>query len=419
LVCFAVWIAILTLEECLFVSKGVTAVKLEEQRIVNRFLELVKINTPSHKEKPMADYLKKVLAEYGCEVEEDGAADEILRTFEREVRERLIEQTPRTGNLIATLKGNVEGAPTILFSAHMDTVVSTEGIRPDLENGVVRTDGKTILGADDRAGICAILEAIRYLQENDVKHGDLQFVFTVAEETGLYGSRFLDMSRIKAEYAFVMDSGGAPDTIITAAPAEVDFTVLVYGKAAHSGVNPEDGINAIKVAAEAIAHLQLGRIDEETTMNVGIIKGGEKTNIVADRCEILGEVRSRNNQKVSEQMAKVHAAFTLAAEKYGARVDIDEFMMYGSFNLSEEDEVVRLAMAGLRKAGLEPKLAARGGGSDTNNLNNNGIPAVNLGVGATNDHTVHEEVKVVDLLAATRIVIGIVQSAAERAGVKV
>jgi tripeptide aminopeptidase len=287
-----------------------------------------------------------------------------------------------------------------------------------IESGVIKTDGKTILGADDKAGICAILEAIRYLKDNDIKHGDLQFVFTIAEETGLYGSLYLEEKHIKSQYAFVMDSGGPPDTIIVSAPTEIDFVARIYGKAAHSGVNPEDGLNAISVAADAVSKLKLGRIDEETTCNIGIIQGGERVNIVCDRCEIRGEVRSRNDQKLSEQLAKIQTAFQMACEKWSARMDFEEQKIYTGFNLTEEDEVVRLAMEGVRKAGLTPKLAPRGGGSDTNNFNSKGIPAVNLGVGATNDHTVEESLKVQDLVDATRLVIGIIQTAAERAEVR-
>lgn len=392
---------------------------LNEQQVIDRFLELVKIDAPSHMERPVADYLLHVLRkDLGLEVEEDDAGQHALRDLVHEAAEIARKEGQLAGNLYATLKGNVEGAPPILFSAHMDTVVSNKGIKPKIENGVIRTDGKTILGADDRAGITAILEAIRYIKDNNIKHGDIQFLFTIAEETGLFGSYYLDRTKINAQYAFVMDSGGPPDTIITASPTEVDFTIRIYGKAAHAGVNPEDGLNAIAVAAEAITHLKMGRLDDETTVNIGIIQGGEKTNIVCDRVEVLGEVRSRNADKLSEQIANVRSAFENAAEKWSAKVDIMEQKIYMGFNLSEDDEVVRLAMDGLRKVGLEPKLAPRGGGSDTNNLNANGIPAVNLGVGAANDHTVDENVKVSDLLDATRLVIGIIQSAAQRAGVR-
>ncbi|MFD2168892.1 M20/M25/M40 family metallo-hydrolase [Tumebacillus lipolyticus] len=398
-------------------GKGVMLVQLNEQQVVKRFLELVKINAPSHQERPVADYLLKALQEYGLEAFEDDAGQRALHRLNQETVKTL-GQAPKTGNLIAFMKGNQEGVPALMFTAHMDTVVPNKGIRPIEQDGVIKTDGKTILGADDRSGICAILEAIRYLQENDVPHGDLQFVFTIAEETGLFGSLYLEEKNIRSQYAFVMDSGGPPDTIITQAPTEVDFTVRIFGKAAHSGVNPEDGLNAISVAADALANLTFGRIDEETTSNIGIIKGGERTNIVCDRCEINGEVRSRNDQKLNEQIAKIRTAFDLAVEKWSARMDFEEEKIYLGFNLTEADEVVRLAMEGVRKAGLEPKLAPRGGGSDTNNLNAKGIPAVNLGVGATKDHTVEESLKVKDLIDATRLVIGIIQTAAERTEVK-
>nr|WP_236588093.1 M20/M25/M40 family metallo-hydrolase [Tumebacillus amylolyticus] len=390
---------------------------MNEKRVVDTFLELVKIDTPSYFERPMADHLLKTLKELGLEVTEDDAGNKVMQGLGKETRE-LLKHEKQTGNLIATLKGTVQGAPKLLFTAHMDTVVAAPGIKPQIEGDVIRTDGKTILGADDRAGIAAILEAIRFLKENNIEHGDLQFAFTIAEETGLYGSLYLDMKKINADFAFVMDSGGPPDSIIVSSPTEVDFTVLIYGKAAHSGVNPEDGLNAISVAADAISKLKLGRIDEETTINIGIIQGGEKTNIVCDRCEILGEVRSRNEQKLSEQIAKVHSAFQMAGEKWSAKVDIREEKIYSGFNLSAEDEVVRLAMEGLRKVGIEPKLAPRGGGSDTNNLNTKGIPAVNLGVGANKDHTVEENLRIKDLTDATRLVVGIIQTAAERAGVE-
>ena len=366
----------------------------------------------------MADFLKKVMKEeFGCDVMEDDAGQKVLQNLGQETKD-LMAHVAQTGNVICNLKGNVEGAPALVFLAHMDTVVSNAGVKAVNEGGVIRTDGKTILGADDRAGIAAILEALRAIKDNNVQHGDLQVIFTIGEETGLYGSLYLDREKIQGQYAFVMDSGGPPDTIIVSAPTEIDFTVHIYGKAAHSGVNPEDGLNAISVAAEAISKLQLGRIDEETTVNIGVIQGGEKTNIVCDRVEILGEARSRDKQKLTQQIAKIRNAFEMAGEKWSARVDIKEETIYDGFNLSGEDEVVRLAMEGVRKAGLSPILGPRGGGSDTNNLNAKGIPAVNLGVGATDDHTVHESVKVEDLVNATRLVLGIIQTAAERAGVQ-
>jgi len=391
--------------------------ELQEQRIADRLLELVKINAPSHHERPMADYLLHKLKELGCEVKEDGAGLRYRDAAERQTHNPRGLNTPQTGNVIATLKGTVDDAPALLFAAHMDTILPTQNISPRIDAGVVATDGKTILGADDRAGICALLEALHVLRENPIPHGDLQFAFLIAEETGLFGSLFLDMADIKADYAFVMDSGGSPDTIIVAAPTEIDFKATIYGKAAHAGVNPEDGVNAISVAADAISHLRLGRLDDETTVNIGIIQGGERSNIVCDRVEVHGEVRSRNESKLSRELANIHTAFQMAGEKWCARVDVSESKIYQGFALNTDDEVVQLAQEALRKIGLVPALAPRGGGSDANNFNAKGIPAVNLGVGANQDHTVDENVRLEDLLNATRLVLGIIRTAAERAGV--
>lgn len=366
----------------------------------------------------MADYLLRELKAFGCEVREDDAAARVPNG----AHGPLYGTMPRidedeAGNVIASIKGTVSGAPALLFVAHMDTVLPTKGLQPQVAGGVISSDGKTILGADDRAGITAILEAIRYLRANNIAHGDLQFLFTMAEETGLFGSMLVHKEELNAQYAFVLDSGGPPDVIITSAPTEVDITATIYGKAAHSGVNPEDGLNAIAVAADAIAQIKMGRIDEETTVNIGVIRGGERVNIVCDRVEVKGEVRSRDRAKLSRELAKIHSAFHMAGEKWGAQVDLTEQKIYEGFSLNETDEVVRLAREGLRRVGINATVAPRGGGSDTNNLNQKGIPAVNLGVGANQDHTVNENIRIRDLVNATRLVIGIIQTAAERAGV--
>lgn len=388
-------------------------VNVNEKRLVDRFLEMVRIDSPSSREREMADYLKRELETLGFEVEEDDAGRDLLQ--------RLGDMggaatTRFAGNLVARKKGSVPNAVPVMFAAHMDTVVSNRGVVASVENGVIRTDGRTILGADDKAGIAALLEAARLIDESRLPHGDLEFVFTIAEETGLNGARLLDKTKLRAKFAFVMDSGGPPHVIIGSSPSETDFSVKIYGKAAHAGVNPEDGINAIAAAGLGLSKIEMGRIDEETTVNIGVIKGGERTNIVCDYAELWGEVRSRNGEKLAGQLAKIQTAFAMACEKFGARFEMEEQPIYSGFNLSMEDEVVRIAFDGARKAGLTPELAARGGGSDTNIFNTAGIPAVNLGVGAARDHTPEESVAVNDLVQATRLVLGVIESVVERAG---
>ncbi|GAX91877.1 M20/M25/M40 family metallo-hydrolase [Effusibacillus lacus] len=388
-------------------------VEVNEKRLVDRFVQMVKIDSPSSHEREMADYLRKELEALGFDVEEDDSGRDLLQKL-GDIRGA--ETVRFAGNLIARKKGTGLQTDTILFAAHMDTVVSNKGVTVKNENGVIKTDGRTILGADDKAGIAAMLEAAQLANEQQLPHGDLEYVFTIAEESGLNGARLLDKKKLRAKYGFVMDSGGPPHVVIGSSPAEIDFCIKIYGQAAHAGVNPEDGINALAAAGLGLSNIQMGRIDGETTVNVGVIKGGDKTNIVCDYVGLWGEVRSRNQDKLAWQLAKIQTAFAMACEKFGARFEMEEQPIYSGFNLTEEDEVVQIAFEGVRKAGMSPVLAARGGGSDTNIFNAEGIPSVNLGVGASNDHTPEESVTVTDLVQATRLVLGIMEAVAERAG---
>lgn len=388
------------------------AEQVNEKRLVDRFLQMVQIDSPSTQEREMVDYLKKELETLGFEVEEDDAGRDLMQ---QHGDMRGASTVRFAGNLIARKKATLAGVKTVMFAAHMDTVVSNKGVKASVGNGVIHTDKTTILGADDKAGIAALLEAAQIMNEQKLPHGDLEYVFTIAEESGLNGSRLLDKTKLKASYGFVMDSGGPPNVIIGSSPTEVDFSIKIHGKAAHAGVDPENGINAIAVLGPALSNIQLGRIDKETTVNIGIIKGGERTNIVCDYVELLGEVRSLDEKKISEQISKFQTAFSLAAEKFGARFEMEEQKIYSGFDLTEEDEVVRAAFEGARKAGLNPQLAARGGGSDTNIFNGANIPSVNLGVGASKDHTNEETVTVQDLTSAAKLVLGIVATMVEHA----
>lgn len=386
--------------------------QVNETRLVNRFLQMVRIDSPSSHEQEMVEYLKKELQDLGFEVAEDDAGREMLLMNGDTEGAAAVRFA---GNLLARKKGSIDGVPPVLFAAHMDTVVSNKGIQTVVEGGLIQTNGDTILGADDKAGIAALLEAAQVINEQHLSHGDLEFVFTIAEESGLFGSRLLNKQNLRAEFGFVMDSGGPPHIIIGAAPAEIDFSIKIYGKAAHSGVNPEEGINAIAVLGAALCKIQMGRIDESTTVNIGVIKGGERSNIVCDYVELLGEVRSRDEERLNRQLTKIETAFALAAEKFEARFEMERQKIYAGFQLTEHDKVVQIALEGARKAGMTPQLTARGGGSDTNIFNEAGIPSVNLGVGATDDHTNQESVRVDDLLQAAGLVLGILETLAEHA----
>ncbi|MGE5704517.1 MAG: M20/M25/M40 family metallo-hydrolase, partial [Clostridia bacterium] len=226
---------------------------INQERLLNEFLELVQIDSETKNEGNIAKVLTEKLTAMGLTVEEDDAGEKTGHG---------------AGNLFATLKGNAPG-PRILFSCHMDTVVPGNGIKPSIKDGYVVSDGTTILGADDKAGIAAIFEALRVIKEKNLSHPDIQFVITTGEESGLVGSRHMDASKLSADIGFILDSHGKVGEVVVAGAGQYRLYTKIYGKAAHAGVNPEDGVSAITVASKAISRMPLGRIDEDTTANVG------------------------------------------------------------------------------------------------------------------------------------------------------
>lgn len=290
---------------------------VNKERMVEEFLQLVCIDSISKSERKMADTLTTKLEEMGYEVFEDDAGSKI---------------GGNAGNLICTVKGNKE-VPVILLSSHMDTVVPGIGKKPIIQDGYIRSDGKTVLGGDDVAGLECIMEVLRVIQEEKLEHGDIQVVFSVSEEGGLMGSRHLDYSKIYAKYGFVLDGGGPAGGVAVNAPSHNKVYATIKGKASHAGVEPEKGINAIQVAAAAISQMKLGRIDEETTANIGIINGGLATNIVCETVELKGEARSRNSEKLEKQTLHMKECFEKAAEQFGASVDVEINLEYSSYNI--------------------------------------------------------------------------------------
>lgn len=373
-------------------NEEVDTMEVNQQRLVDEFLELVKIDSASKDERLMADALKAKMEALGFVVSEDDAATKIGGT---------------AGNVIGILEGQKD-APPLLFCAHMDRVQPGLGIKPQLKNGVITSDGTTILAADDVAGIVAILEAVRIIQEEKIPHGRLEVLFTVAEEGGLYGAKSVDPSQFQAKAGFFLDATGDVGTIVTAAPAQKGLKATIHGKAAHAGVAPEDGISAILVAAQAITQMKLGRIDPETTANIGVIHGGAATNIIPDKVELQGEARSRDNGKLDQQMDSMVAALNKACSDYGVTADIHVNHSYSAFSLTEDDYAVQLAIRAAKAIGVTPSIESTGGGSDANIINAHGIPSVVLGVGYTGVHTTSEAISVEQLTAAARYVLSII-----------
>lgn len=370
---------------------------INRERLINEFLELVRIDSPSSEEGAVARVLVAKLEQLGLAVYIDDAG---------------MKTGGETGNIIAKLSGNRPGK-SVLFSCHMDTVGPGIGITPivDEVNSIIKSDGTTILGADDKAGIAAVLEAIRTIKENAIPHGDIQIVFTIWEEGGLFGAKELDFSKINSDFTFVLDSSGSPGRIVVQSPSQDKIKVKITGRAAHAGFSPEEGISAVMVAARAIDNMKLLRIDEETTANIGIINGGLATNIVMPYLEITAEARSLNNSKLEAQTKHMVDTFTEAAIHFGAEIDIETLRQYSAFCIAENEEIVNMAKKAFLKLGIEPKVVASGGGSDANVFNANGIKSINLSMGMQKPHTLEEYILIEDLVTCARMIVGIINEA--------
>lgn len=369
---------------------------MNEKRLLEEFLELVQIDSETKHEAAICKVLKEKFTALGLDVIEDDSAE---RTGHG------------AGNLICTLHGTKE-ADTIYFTSHMDTVVPGNGVKPVVENGYVKTDGTTILGADDKAGLAAMLEAVKVLKEKNIPHGTIQFIITAGEESGLVGAKALDRSLITAKYGYALDSDGKVGDIVVAAPTQAKIKASIFGKTAHAGVEPEKGVSAITIASKAIAKMPLGRIDEETTANIGRFEGGTQTNIVCDQVEILAEARSLVPEKMKQQTEKMKAAFETAAAEMGGRAEVEIAVMYPGFKYKDGDLVVEIAKKAAEKIGRPHKLLTSGGGSDANVIAGHGIPTVNLAVGYEGIHTKNEKMPVEELVKTAEMVIAIIEEVA-------
>lgn len=373
---------------------------INQERLVQEFMEMVRIDSLSYQEGKFASYLKQKLKEIGLEVFEDEEAGRLAGSD--------------TGNIIGRMQGRIKEAPAIFLSAHMDTVPLGKGISPQIKDGVIVSSGDTILASDDKAGVAVIFEALRHLKEEQLAHGDIEVLFTVGEEVGLLGARFLDYDMLEAKMGFVLDCGGSPGTIICRAPAHDRIDAVIKGKAAHAGMHPEEGINAIQVAAKAINKMQLLRIDAETTANVGVIKGGEVTNIVCDHLELQAEARSLSEEKLQKQTEHLISCLQEACDEMGAQLEVEVTREYPAFTIKEEELVVQIAEKAAKSLGLEVNITSSGGASDTNYFCHNGIKAVNLGIGMSCAHTKEEFIKIEDLIMMAHYVAEITRCAAQK-----
>ncbi|HYY95570.1 MAG TPA: M20/M25/M40 family metallo-hydrolase [Pyrinomonadaceae bacterium] len=381
---------------------------INQERIKNLLLELVQIDSVSREEREVAERVRQICEELGAEVEIDGAGEAV---------------GGNTGNVIARFPGTIPGAEAIMMSAHMDTVVPGRGVKPIVEGDIIRTDGSTVLGGDDKSGVAVILETIRCLQEQRIPHAPIDAVFSICEEVGLLGAKHVDTSSLRARYGLVFDSDD-PGFLFTKGPSANHFEFKVYGLESHAGVAPEQGISAIKIAAEAIASMKLGRIDEETTANIGFIRGGEATNIITNFVLLRGEARSLDDAKLEEQTRHMIKCFEDAAAKYEVtvegvttkgRVESEVTREYSAMDVADDSRVVRLVKQAASRMGLQVETMASGGGCDANIFNRKGIECANLGTGMRAIHTVKEWLDVKDMYAAAEMTLEIMRLNGETA----
>jgi tripeptide aminopeptidase len=364
--------------------------------VVEYFLQLVEVPSPSFKEGRLAYFVKGELEKLGFSVVFDKAS---------------LAVGGEVGNLIGKL-GVASGKPAIFLNAHLDTVEPCQSVEVVEEKGVLRSSGDSILGADDKAGVAVVLGALQRLDLRQIGLG-LEVVFTVGEEKGLVGAKNLDVDLLSAELGFVLD-GEKLGQIVVKAPTHDKFKAIFKGKAAHAGVNPEKGINAVKAASEAISIMKLGLIDEETTVNVGMINGGRAINIVPDEVVIEGELRSLNARKLERQAVQIEESLKKGAAKVGAEVSVEWERLYSGFSLNKEDRLVKIAFEAAQKVGIKPEIAMSRGGSDTNIFNQHGFNCVNLGIGICRPHSAEESIKVEDLEKAVDWLLEILKLVVQR-----
>ena len=375
---------------------------INQERLKKLLIELIKIDSLSRKEYDVAMRLKREMEELGAKVSIDDAGDKV---------------GGNVGNLIAHFSGTAPKATPILLSAHMDTVVPGEGIVPILDGDIVRTDGRTVLGGDDKSGVAIICEVLRVIKENSLPCSDVDVLFTICEEAGLIGAKCLDVNRLRARTGLVLDSDSVGFLFIKA-PAANRMEFHVHGLEAHAGVCPEKGVNAIKVASEGIAQMSLGRIDHETTANIGVIEGGAAVNIVPNSVILKGEARSHSQEKLDRQTqhmlrclqdAAARQTLELPGGRFTAKVEAKIERDYDRMDVPEGAPIVQLVREAAKSLRLEIKTLATGGGCDANVLNQKGLEVANLSTGMREIHTVKEWLDLKDLNFSAQVVLEVLR----------
>jgi tripeptide aminopeptidase len=374
--------------------------RINQERLAATFIALCEIDSPSKKEGKVAEYLKSVFQEMGAEVTEDGSAD---------------ETGSDCGNLLVRFSGSLDKEPVFL-NCHMDTVPPAEGVKVLQQGEVFTSAGDTVLGGDDKAGIAVLIEVMRTLKGNNKPYGPVELVFTTCEEVGLLGVKAFDPNLLKSKIGFALDTTGVYK-VITGAPAANRIVAEINGVAAHAGLNPEEGINAIQLAAQAIAGLELGRIDFESTANIGLVEGGTATNIIPEKVVVKGEIRSHSEEKLAVYTEKTRAVFSKTisnwqdpAGKAKGRPTLDFQVIpdYPVMKLDSNSDVIRRIEQAAAAINADLEFLVAGGGSDANIFNSYGQQCAILSTGMDKVHSTEETIRLSDMVRTAELVMALV-----------
>ena len=374
--------------------------RINQERLATTFITLCEIDSPSKKEGKVAEYLKSVFQKMDAEITEDGSAD---------------ETGSDCGNLLVRFSGSLDKEPVFL-NCHMDTVLPAEGVKVLQQGEVFTSAGDTVLGGDDKAGIAVLIEVMRTLQENNMPLGPVELVFTTCEEVGLLGVKAFDPNVLKSKIGFALDTTGV-HKVITGAPAANRIVAEISGVAAHAGLNPEEGINAIQLAAQAIAGLELGRLDSESTANIGLIEGGTATNIIPEKAVVKGEIRSHSEEKLAAYTDKTRAAFSKTIAKWQdpagkakgrPTLDFQVIPDYPVMKLDANSAVLRRAEQAAASINVDLEFLVAGGGSDANIFNSYGLQCAILSTGMDKVHSTEETIRLSDMVRTAELVMALV-----------
>ena len=366
---------------------------ISKDRVLNLFLDLVKIDSPSLNEKNVADYLFSLMEAKGYNVIKDCAGDAC---------------GGNTGNIFVRIPATGDGEP-IAFSAHMDCVYPCCGVVPVVKEDIVYSSGNTVLGSDDKAGLAVMIEAVNHLEEESIPHPEIYLMFSICEESGMHGAKNMDSSLLPVKNILVLDSSGDVGRIITESPAKAGINITFIGKSAHAGICPEAGISAIQIAAEAVSNMNLLRIDNGTTANLGRIEGGGATNIVTDKVTLTAEARSTKDESLQVQLDHMEKCCADAASKFGGVYKFDYEISYPALHIAENSKLLTKVEQSCKNTGITSKRDSTGGGSDANILYGKGYTALTLGVGMSKVHTVDEFIAVKSLMDCAELVADIMK----------